>query len=70
MPTERGRPLRARIGHDEADPAQVWISGSSISAEEFHFLTALHAWAVAHAPHLPEANPRQKIDLGSMPSLF
>jgi hypothetical protein len=69
-PTERPRALRARIGEDEADPIEVWTRGSDIDAREYVWRLARRDWAVRYAPASPEANPRQKVQLDKLPSLF
>lgn len=69
-PAERSRPLRARIGEDEADPFEVWTRGSDIDAREYAMRLARRDWAVRFAPAQPEANPKQPADLAKLPSLF
>ena len=69
-PTERSRPLRARIGEDEADPIEVWTRGSDIDAREYVWRLGLREWAMVYAPTQPEANPRKPVDLAAQPSLF
>jgi hypothetical protein len=69
-PTERSRRLRARIGDTEANPYEVWERGRRIDAAEYQWRMALRDWAVDHARAQPEANPRQRVDLASLPSLF
>jgi hypothetical protein len=70
FPTERPRLLRATISEDEASPNEVWERGSRISPREYQKLLDVHRYAVAYAPHEPEANPRRKVDLGRQPSIF
>lgn len=60
----------AEINGAPADPARVWERGYRIGARHYHHMTALRERAVAHAPHEPEANPHQAIDLRQQPSLF
>jgi hypothetical protein len=42
----------------------------TVSSEEYHYLVAHAGWAKQHAPLAPDAQPRQKIDLRRMPSIF
>jgi hypothetical protein len=70
VPTERARPLRARIGDKEASPFEVWERGREIELAEYSWRLALREWAVAYAPAQPEANPRKSADLAKLPSLF
>lgn len=69
-PTDRPRVLRARIGDAEASPYEVWERGYKIFQAEYLWRLALREWAVTHAREQPEANPRQRVDLGRLPSLF
>jgi hypothetical protein len=62
--------LRATIGDDEVDPLDVWARGQKITAQEYYWRLAVRAWAVAEAPHEPEASPRQPINLSRQPALF
>lgn len=70
LPTDRARPLRARIGKDDASPFEVWERGSRIEAREYATRLARREWAVIYAPAQPEARPRELVDLGKLPSLF
>lgn len=69
-PTERSRPLRARVGDREADPGEVWISGMWTTPQEYYWRLKLRKWAVESAPDEPEAKPRQAVDLTRSPALF
>lgn len=40
----------------------VYMFGRRIEEAEYRYLLADRNWAREHAPHLPEANPRAKID--------
>lgn len=48
----------------------IWHYGEPISAEEYTFMVADAEWCRAHAPAEPRANPRQRVDLRSMPVPF
>ncbi len=73
---DRWYPLRIRLdgrvaedyGHDVL--MQRWPYLRPISEKEYTYLVHLHEWARKHAPHLPEANPREAVDLGSMEPIF
>lgn len=69
-PTERGRPLRARIGEEEVSPNVVWERGRRVPEAEYAYRAALGAWAKQHAPAAPEANPAERVDMATQPSLF
>jgi hypothetical protein len=69
-PTERARPLRARIGDRETSPFEVWQRGRMIDQAEYAWRLALFRWAIDHAPGQPEANPRKPVALDRLPSLF
>jgi hypothetical protein len=70
LPTDRPRPLRARIGDKETSPFEVWERGREIGIEEYSWRLALREWAVAFAPAQPEANPKAPANLARLPSLF
>lgn len=53
-------PLRAGV-------FRVWHSGQPISESEYRYLTARREHAIRYEPDLPEAAPRERIDLLSMP---
>ncbi len=63
---------RAEINGREVviDRAWPWCAGHPITQPELEYLLAMHRHATKHAPHMPEANPREKIDLHKMPTLF
>ena len=74
-------PLRAPVGmqrwtmmalanEQEIDPLTVWQRGERIDARGYHQMVAAKRRAEHHAPHEPEANPRERIDLRRQPSLF
>jgi hypothetical protein len=48
----------------------VWERGRPIRAEEWQRMTERAVWARTYAPHLPEANPTQPINLATMDPLF
>lgn len=54
------------------DTLEWWprIAGRPIPEGEFLYMTEYAAWARAHAPHLPEANPRRRIDIAAAPIPF
>jgi hypothetical protein len=41
-----------------------------ISEQDYQYLVAHADWAKQHAPSMPDASPRQKVDLKRMPSIF
>lgn len=67
---DRYPPLQGEINGSPADPQRIWDSGWPITNPEFDHLTAVRNWAETHAPAAPEANPRRRIDLHTMPPLF
>jgi hypothetical protein len=70
MAAERSRPLRARIGQQEASVAEVWERGRRVSAQEYALRLEKTDWAARYAPHEPEANPAERVDMATQPSLF
>ncbi len=64
--------LRCMVGDRDRDPVLTWpsLAGRAIPLSEFRFLIAATKWEQAYAPHLPLANPRAPIDLGTLSSLF
>ena len=42
---------------------RVWVYGKRITEEEFNYLIDDRAWAAEHAQHLPEAQPKKKVDI-------
>lgn len=51
-------------------PATGFRIGRRISEGEYRFLLADRAWAAAHAPHLPEADPRRAVPRSERPIPF
>jgi hypothetical protein len=68
VPAAQG--LRAHINGAAADPLEVWQRGFTISAREYHLMIAAKERAERYLPHEPEANPRARIELSRLPSLF
>jgi hypothetical protein len=69
---DRSHRWQALVNGEEADPDETWIGccGNPIDAQEYGYLLAMKNFATNHAPELPEASPRQPINLGSMKPLF
>lgn len=63
---------RAMINGKETDLDRVWpyCADKGCTEAEFLYLLAVHGHAVKWHPNMPEANPRQKIDLHSLPPVF
>lgn len=60
-----------RYGNGQiGDPVEMWNTLRPITYAEYMHRLHVKNWAQRHASHLPEANPRAPIDIGSMPSLF
>jgi hypothetical protein len=55
---------------EAAQVFRIWHSGDPCTEAEFHYRLDLKTWAEIHAPGAPEANPREAIDLTTLPSLF
>lgn len=71
LPTcDRFGPLAAECNGKEVEPGWVWERGQHISEHEYKFLVQDAAWAKAHAPDDPMANPTKPIDLNALPPLF
>ena len=63
--------LRALVdGWEDMDPQPIWTWCHPIEQAEYEFLVADHGWARSHAQDLPEANPRQAVNLNTMKPLF
>lgn len=61
---------RVAINYDHYNPALgITINGKEIDQQEHDYIVKLRAWAVTYAPGLPEAKPRQKIDVSKMPPI-
>lgn len=71
-PLERGWLWRAELHEVEVDVWRHWpyCAGEPISEAEYRYLVALHRHATTHEPHLPEANPRQRVDYGTLTFQF
>lgn len=69
---ERGWMLRAKRFDQEVDPETEWFAcwREPITKEEYDYLVAIHAYAITHEPTLPEACPKQVVDLNSLKSLY
>lgn len=55
--------------HFEPDGTPV-IAGETITESEYAYFAELHSWAAKYAPNDPAANPRQAIDLLTVPIPF
>lgn len=49
---------------------RIWLFGEPITEADYRYEVADMDWCLAHAPAEPKANPRQRIDLASLPALF
>ena len=67
---DRSRQYRAIVAGEEADVLKVWTWGKKIAQSEHDHLVQVMEWAIQHAPHAPEAMPKQAIKLENMKSLF
>ena len=63
VPLPRWLGLCVTIGEMAADPLEVWERGREIDAPP------QREWAATWAPSQPEANPREPVQLGKLPSL-
>lgn len=61
-----------RLVAGEADIQDIWTRccREPINATEYFYLVKDREWCRENAPHLPEANPTKRVDLGSMQTLF
>ncbi len=63
--------LAAEIAGEPVDLYRVWeTKGRAITGAEYRFQLADAAWARAHSPATPKANPRAPIDHMSAPVPF
>ena len=62
--------IRCKVGDDLIDAMQAWPSLRPITEAEWKYLDAAREWARDYAPHLPEARPREAINLDQQPPLF
>lgn len=58
------------IGNGLATDDIVTIKGKLITEDEYLHLLEIRAWAMAHSPASPEANPRKAVDLMTAPLPF
>lgn len=59
------------VAGEPADASLIWETRKAeIPAERYAHLMRVREWAIRHAPDLPEANPRQPIDLNKLRALF
>lgn len=65
-----GMELPAIVGGRERDIEDLWSWLHEIDEVEHAYLLRAGAWAQEHAPHLPEANPLEPIDLNELEPLF
>ena len=71
FPMDRPRHIEAMINGKPSDVDRVWLSKSvRISQAEYEFLIADCAWASAHAPTIPEANPSKALNIRDLPIEF
>lgn len=57
-------------GPNEVEWVWVWCSNKGITEAEYRYMLAKKEHAEKFAPELPEASPREKIDLNKLPPLF
>lgn len=71
-PLDRSWCLRCEVAGRQEDPADHWLHCAEhpVAEAEYRYMAGLAAWAGEHAPAAPEANPRRRVDLAAMPSLF
>jgi hypothetical protein len=56
----------AEVNGIEADPFKVWIN-TPITKEEFEYYMATKRWAEENAPYMPEAKPREAVNIDELP---
>lgn len=61
---------QALIANKPADPFRVWLWATPVSEERYLYLVAVLEWARQNRPDLPEANPRQQVDLRNSAPVF
>lgn len=63
---------QAECNGKEADALELWtwVAGREIPEAEYLFMMAKKDYAEKFAPELPEASPREKIDLNKLPPIF
>lgn len=49
---------------------RVWHGGKRVQQTEYEYLIMLKAWALKHSPSHPLCNPRQPIDIASLPPII
>lgn len=61
--------LVAIVGDDRADLFNTWnwCCGQPISKAEYKYMIAARDWEAQYDPASPLANPRRRIDIGSLP---
>ena len=69
-PTERSRPLRAKLADQDHSPFDVWERGVPIDLAEYLWRLALRDWAIEQRTPQPEQRPKRPADLTRTPSLF
>jgi len=62
--------LRGEIDGKHADLWMVWTSGRPTTEANWRYMTDVSRWARAHAPHEPEAQPRETVNLAAIPPIF
>jgi hypothetical protein len=67
---DRRYKLEAEIDGTPTTVDSVWLYGRRSTMAEFEYLTHKARWARVHQPEHPAANPRAKIDLGKMKSVY
>jgi len=67
---DRHRPLCATIDGKPADIWRVWTYGKEIDRADYEYLAGVADWSRTYAPEMPEANPRMRVDLNAIPSIF
>jgi hypothetical protein len=69
---ERGWEWRATQAGESVPIWEVWpyCAGEPIEKAEFEYLRATRLYAAAHDRSLPEARPRERIDIRNMPAVL
>ena len=68
---DRSAIMTGRINGEIVTVEEVWTRrGREITEAYYRFLLADRAWARAHAPQDPAANPRQRPDITKVPPMM
>jgi hypothetical protein len=69
---DRSHRWQAEIGGKEAaiERTWPWCAKNPIAEADYRYMRGVQQWATEHAPHEPEAAPREAVNINALKPLF